>query len=314
VERDYDGARLLFEKIQRQVPNNSEAVTALARIARRQSRWTESVRLYEEASRLNPRDAYLLMDRAWTFSMLRQFGATAEMIAQALVVSPDDPEVLVSKVKLLQTTGDLPAARAVLARIPAGAAGGQAEGLRVTQLFWERRYDEAARLVEGQIAKEHASSSPDVAFSQAQLGDARSLGGKKEQAREAYLAAKAGLESGRVEQPQSPFIAAALAFTEAGLGNKEAALREAERAVSLLSATIDPVFGPGMEENLAAVEGMVGESERAIARIERLLTTPYGAFPITQAALRLDPTWDPLRSQPRFKALLEGPEPKTIYR
>ena len=125
VERDYEGARLLFEKIQRAAPSNSDALTALARIARRQSRWNDSVRLYEEAAQLNPRDTYLFIDRAWTFSMLRQFAATAEMIARALEISPDDPEVLVSKVKLLQTTGDLPGARAVLARIPAGAADGQ---------------------------------------------------------------------------------------------------------------------------------------------------------------------------------------------
>ena len=103
-------------------PSNSEALTALARIARRQSRWNESVHLYEQAAQLNPRDAYLCMDRAWTYSMLRQFGAAAEMIARALEISPNDPEVLVSKVKLLQTTGDLPAARAVLERIPSGAA------------------------------------------------------------------------------------------------------------------------------------------------------------------------------------------------
>jgi serine/threonine-protein kinase len=57
----------------------------------------------------------------------------------------------------------------------------------------------------------------------------------------------------------------------------------------------------------------VGEVERALTRIERLLVTPYGAFPLTQAMLRLDPVWDPLRQHPRFKAIVEGPEPKTIY-
>ena len=124
---------------------------------------------------------------------------------------------------------------------------------------------------------------------------------------------RAGLETLRQEQPESPFVAINLAFTEAGLGNKEAALREAERAVSLLPASKDPVFGPGMEEALAAVEAKVGEIERAITRMERLLTTPYGAFPLSQASLRLDPTWDPLRQHPRFKAIVEGPEPKTIY-
>ncbi len=153
----------------------------------------------------------------------------------------------------------------------------------------------------------------DVPYSKVVLGDALSLAGDSEGAKQAYLLAKAGLETLRQEQPESPFVAINLAFTEAGLGNKEAALREAERAVSLLPASKDPVFGPGMEEALAAVEAKVGESERAITRIERLLTTPYGAFPLSQASLRLDPTWDPLRQHPRFKAIVEGPEPKTIY-
>ncbi len=313
IERDYEGARLLFEKIRSAAPSNSDAATALARIARRQSRWNDSVRLYEEAAQLNPRDTYLFTDRAWTFSMLRQFAATAEMIARALEISPDDPEVLVSKVKLLQTTGDLPGARAVLARIPVGAADGQADGLRVTQLLWEGSYDEAARLIESRLEQEKTEAPGNGPSSQLSLGDARSLAGNHDGARQAYLAAKTGLEKLGQEQPDSPFVAINLAFTEAGLGNKEAALREGARAVALVPAEKDPVFGPGMEELLAAVEAQVGESERAITRIERLLVTPYGAFPLTQASLRLDPTWAPLRGNPRFKAIVAGPAPKTIY-
>ena len=73
VLRDYGGARELFERIRREVPSSSEASAALARIARRQNRWKESMRLYEEAGKLNPRDAHLLMDRAWTFSMVREY-------------------------------------------------------------------------------------------------------------------------------------------------------------------------------------------------------------------------------------------------
>lgn len=235
------------------------------------------------------------------------------MMARALTISPDDAEMLVSKVKLLQTTGDLPAAKDVLARIPVGAAGGQAESMRAAILLWERNYGEAVRLTESEIAREKSITPGDVPFSQVLLGDACSLGGNKGRAQEAYLAAKAGLEALRSEQPKSPFVAAALAFSEAGLGDKEAALREGERAVSLIPSAQDPVFGPGMEEALAGIEARVGESDRAIKRLARLLTTPYGAFPITQIALRFDPTWDPLRSIPAFQALVEGPEPQTIY-
>ena len=70
IVRDYEGARALFEQLRTEVPSSSEAATALARIARRQGRWNE-LELYAEAAKLNPRDAQLVMDWAWPYSMLR---------------------------------------------------------------------------------------------------------------------------------------------------------------------------------------------------------------------------------------------------
>ena len=89
--------------------------------------------------------------------------------------------------------------------------------------------------------------------------------------------------------------------------------RAIERALQAAAASDDPVFAPGVDESVARIEAQMGEVDAAIARIERLLTIPYGAFPLNQSKLRIDPGWDPLRSHPRFKTLVEGPEPKTIY-
>ncbi len=79
----------------------------------------------------------------------------------------------------------------------------------------------------------------------------------------------------------------------------------------MLSVAEDPLIAPGIEELLARVEAQVGEQNHALGRLERLLTMPYGPGPITQALLRLDPAWDALRSNPRFRKLIS--EPKTIY-
>ncbi|MGI8820352.1 MAG: tetratricopeptide repeat protein [Chthoniobacterales bacterium] len=314
IERDYAGARELFEQIAHEMPSSSEATEALARIARRQSRWKESLQLYEQAAKLNPRDAHLFMDRAWTYSMLRRHAETLEMIDRALAITPGDPDVVENKVKALQSVGDLTGARAVL-ETRQGLPGRDptAPNIEVSQFLLERNYPEAIRQLESKLTKTEVTQKFDRGGTRQFLGWIRVLAGDSAGAKEDFLAARPDLEIVQREQPGNPFVADTLALAEAGLGNKEAALGQAENATRLPSAVNDPVSGPFTEENLAAVEGMVGDLDRAIGRLERLLVTPYGAFPLTQAALRLDPTWDRLRAHPRFKALLEGPEPKTIY-
>lgn len=313
IERDYNGARELFEKIEREV-SSSSATTALARIARRQSRWKESLRLYEQATKLNPRDPHLFMDRSWTFSMLRMHRETMEMIDRALAIVPDDADVLMNKVKALQVVGDIAGARAVLETVR-GEQGADPTAVdsRVTQLLLERRYPEAIQLLEARLVAMGPAVTFESASSRQLLGWLRSLAGDGAGGRNAYVETKEQLEIVQREQPRNHFVVSALGFVEAGLGNKEAALREGERAMMLMPASEDAVYGPIAEETLAAIEAQVGEPERALARIERLLTTPYGAYPLTQATLRIDPIWDSLRQYPRFKALVEGPEPKTIY-
>jgi hypothetical protein len=91
-------------------------------------------------------------------------------------------------------------------------------------------------------------------------------------------------------------------------------LQEAEKAIALRPTSQDPVLGPALEENLARVEAEVNEKDRAIARLQKLLQTPYSSVshtgPITPALLRLHPYWDPLRDDPRFEQILASLAPK----
>ncbi len=310
VLRDYSGARELFEKIRRELPSSSAAVEALARIARRQSRWNESLRLFEEAEKLNPRDAHLLMDRAWTFSMVRNYPDTLRMIERAEAIVPEEGDVLENKATYFHWTGDLKAARPVIERIKDRA---KRLSIEISQLILERRYPDAIRLVEEKLSTLEADSQDRGNYLE-WLGSIRLAAGDPEGAKRAFLEAKPLLEKLCLEQPNSFWFSQTLASVEAGLGNKKAALREAERGLRVATAGDDPVFAPGVEQSVAAIEAQLGEADAAITRIERLLALAYGAFPLTQAKLRIDPAWDPLRSHPRFKAIVEGPEPKTIYK
>ena len=100
-----------------------------------------------------------------------------------------------------------------------------------------------------------------------------------------------------------------------GLGDKAAALALSERAIATNPIEKDAVSGPGPINILARVAARVGEPDRAIATLQKLLLIPgsgplASSTPLTPALLRLDPMFDPLRGDPRFQKLATSPAPK----
>ncbi len=118
-------------------------------------------------------------------------------------------------------------------------------------------------------------------------------------------------EAGVRDHPDEPKFHAAFGRICALLGQKEDAIREARRAVELCPESKDASAAP-YAADLAFVYAQSDEMEEAVTLLSRLLTTP-GAERITLAHLRLSWEWDRLRQDPRFKALIEGPEPVTVY-
>jgi hypothetical protein len=100
-----------------------------------------------------------------------------------------------------------------------------------------------------------------------------------------------------------------------GLGDKTAAFAFVEKGIAVVPIENDALDGPSPIEILARVSAKMGEPDRAIAALQKLLSTPYEAplastVPLTPAFLRLDPMFDPLRNDPRFQKLAGTEAPK----
>jgi serine/threonine-protein kinase len=145
------------------------------------------------------------------------------------------------------------------------------------------------------------------------LGWAQEAAGDHAAAQETWRQARSELESFLKEQPDNYTLIGYLALTNMGLGDKNSALALSERAIAANPVAKDAMTGPFPIEILARVAARVGEPARAIAALQKLLSVPYAGvvanIPLTSALLRLDPMFNPLRNDPRFRKLCEEKKP-----
>jgi serine/threonine protein kinase/Flp pilus assembly protein TadD len=309
VLRDYRLAETTFDGVIKRLPGSSEARRALGLIARREGKWGESIAYFEQALALDPRNVELVAFAADTYAELRQFPAALKLYDRELDIMPDVPDVIGAKVSIYQAQGDLQEAAKFLSAINAQTPSGIFYN-KIRQLQFERNYGEAIRLLQARLAQFHYDSQLDAAGDEVNLAFMQRLAGDSAGAKVTAEQARNTLEQLFRDQPDNESFAAALSQAYAMMGEKDSALRVAERAVMLRLTVKDQLEGPGFEENLALIQTIFGENSQAISTITRLLHTPYqgwlyGVAPITPALLRLDPLWDPLRGDPEFQKLCE---------
>jgi TolB-like protein/Flp pilus assembly protein TadD len=309
--RDYERAKRELGIAARATPNDAEVWDGLAAVSRREGKWDDAVANFERARQLDPHNAAVIWNLAETYSSRGRFDDARRAFAEGLSIKPDAHLFALAQAATeLKQNGDARALRAAMRKIPGEFdPGGAVTTIALRLSLIERDYDEAERVLS--VSSRHEYNDQGIGGTAACLDGygfpkgwyegliARGRG-QADLAQEMFESARKATEVCVGQSPEDAKATVLLGLIDSKLGRKEEALREGRRAVELLPIAKDAYDGPIIATNLAVIYAQVGEPDLAIEQLASLIEIPNGP---TRGLLRIEPEWDALRDDARFKKL-----------
>ncbi len=300
--REYDRALMQFERMLATVPNQPEALSAVAYVKRRKGEFDEAAELQQRALEIDPLSFSIRLNLAMTFSRLRRWVAVETLLKETILLYPDNP-LLVAYLSFMYVgaRGDVEAARAVIREASEHQDSTVFNWVYYFMAVVERDFDLAISI--DPIGIDTALTAIDSADFYSTRANALHWGGHENESQVYYDSARVILEGLEYEEfVASPWGSPSLGKAYAGLGRKEDAIRAGKEAIEFFPLSEDAMAGTTPLADMAEIYARLGEPDLACDLIDQLMSIPSN---LTTAYLRLNPGWDPLRDHPRFQELIE---------
>jgi eukaryotic-like serine/threonine-protein kinase len=301
-ELDYPQALREFRIAQAGGPGNGDLAWARGLVERRLGQWEQAVADLRRAVDLDPRSAVKNLDLFELYLRRREYAEAERYVDRALQLEPDSPVYIYKALLIVARDGDLRKAAEVLkegiSRAGMDAVVFWAPQFDVGAAVWQELDSTAQTAVDRLSLDRFGTDSGGYYLAKAR---ARHYRGDQRTARIYFDSAARVLEGRTRARPDDPALHAALGFAYAGLGRRDGAIREGLLAVEMRPSSKDTWYGVDMLRSLAVVYATLGEADLAVKQLRVLLSVPSW---ISIPWLRADPTWDPVRRDPGFQALI----------
>ncbi|HET7600662.1 MAG TPA: protein kinase [Gemmatimonadales bacterium] len=282
-------------------PGDADLLRGLGSAEQALGKWDQALEHLRRSRSLDPRSAVTAQVLTGLLIWLRRYDEALAVANQHAALAPASLSGVQARVMIHLAQGDLAGARAEVAKPP--------EGVDLTtfvaylgtywDLYWVLDADQRAllkRLRPSAFDGDAGNWGIVLAQVYALDGDARRAAAYGDSARIAF---EQQLTAAPQDAQRNVILGLALAY----MGRKDDAIRAGLRGVSLGPISSDAQSGAYYQHQLARIYLLVGEQEKAIDVLEGLLKIPYYLSP---GWLRIDPTFDPLRKNPRFMKLAAG--------
>jgi serine/threonine-protein kinase len=301
IRSEVTRAREIWSTALRTWPNDANLLALLAISEMTVGRWEDALAHLRQGTRLDPRSVDATRRTARALLYLRRYGEAIPASDRAIALAPAATTMYETKAMVYLAQGDLESARRVIREMPPAIepAARVAYFANYWDLFWvleEADQQLVLRLTPSAFDNSRAAWSIVLAQTYALRGD-------QGRARAFADTARIEFERQAVASPNDAQTHAFIGLAQAYLGHRAEAVAAGERAVRMLPIERDGFFGPYYAHLLVRTYILAGELDKAVALLEELLKIPYFLSP---GWLRIDPSFDPLRSHPGFQRLTQG--------
>jgi TolB-like protein/Tfp pilus assembly protein PilF len=285
-------------------PNDADALSGKGFVLRRQGDFAAAIAAMTRALELDPRNISLLNSLGETFTAVSRYAQAAPLFQRALDLDPENVQTKFDdSANILASDGDV-------ARALAAAQGDdpQLRSWRAQLLTYQRKYREALALI---------TDTPDTpaAFNY-QVGPKplleahlHQLAGDAPQARalfaQALAQSRARLSALAGAPIKQAFVWNHIAEAELGLGQTRAAFAAIATSQSVANRSGDRFFSPSITVSNAQLYARAGRADLAVPLLVQTFATNFSGIDSSPTLLWLNPSWDPIRHDPRFQALLK---------